>query len=74
MYCLLFSDIVSGISEHAETFRDFMLQLTANSLATGRSKFILRKLFGSPFQSCHSGLTSINGPFEGQEDRVGRYP
>ena len=27
----------------------------------------------SPFQSCHSRSASINGPFEGQEDRVGRY-
>ena len=27
----------------------------------------------SSFQSRYSGSTSINGPFEGQEDRVGRY-
>jgi len=27
----------------------------------------------SPFQSCHLGSTSINGPFEGQADRIGRY-
>ncbi|KAF5347245.1 hypothetical protein D9756_009920 [Leucocoprinus leucothites] len=31
--------------EHAESLRDLMMQLTAHSLASGRSKFILRKLF-----------------------------
>jgi hypothetical protein len=32
-------------AEHAETLRDLMVQLTAHSLAIGRTKFILRKLF-----------------------------
>jgi hypothetical protein len=32
-------------SEHVEGLRDLMVQLTAHSIAIGRSKFILRKLF-----------------------------
>ncbi|KAJ3573233.1 hypothetical protein NP233_g2568 [Leucocoprinus birnbaumii] len=31
--------------DHAESLRDLMVQLTAHSIASGRSKFILRKLF-----------------------------
>lgn len=31
--------------EHAESLRDLMVQLTAHSIASGRSRFILRKLF-----------------------------
>ncbi|KAG6828197.1 hypothetical protein H0H92_008816 [Tricholoma furcatifolium] len=32
-------------TEHVEQLRDLMVQLTAHSMAIGRSKFILRKLF-----------------------------
>lgn len=32
-------------SEHIEGLRDLMVQLTTHSVAIGRSKFILRKLF-----------------------------
>ena len=32
-------------SEHAESLKNVMVQLTAHAIAIGRSKFILRKLF-----------------------------
>jgi len=32
-------------SEHAESLKNVVVQLTAHAIAIGRSKFILRKLF-----------------------------
>ena len=54
-------------SEHAESLKNVMVQLTAHAIAIGRSKFILRKLFvavrtssvGLAHSQCYAPASSL---------------
>ncbi len=57
-------------SEHAESLKNVVVQLTAHAIAIGRSKFILRKLFVAVrrAQACPRSTDAMAGLDHGMRD------